>query len=69
MEEMSSFFMTAPRNTQNLPYGLPGGCCRLSTVKGKIGARRIAAGIAKLPSYCGSRNQISGKNVSDDLGN
>ena len=25
----------SPRNTQNLPYGLPGGCDRFSTVKGK----------------------------------
>jgi hypothetical protein len=33
---VASFFMTATRSTQNLPYGLPGGCYRFSTVKWKI---------------------------------
>jgi len=33
---IASFFMTAPENIQNLPCGLPGDCCRCSTVKGKV---------------------------------
>ena len=31
----------APENMPNLPYGLPGGCYRLSTVKGKIASQAL----------------------------
>ena len=35
--------MTAPRNTENIPYGLPGGCDRFSTVKGKTRGEELIA--------------------------
>jgi hypothetical protein len=43
------FFMTAPENMQNLPCGLPGGCYRFSTVKGKAAWKATLADVRFVP--------------------